>query len=145
MLKTARFTANPEICEAQRRLAQIAAKLLLIEHEIFEIRQQLPLAAAHLAMEEESIPYNVAGHLYVKLGQVQAQCLRRGARELLVSSKANDQDLALGFHQLAIERDDEDLGPEGFDDLDRRRIEVLRNWPQKFHGESDDDSETPTP
>ena len=54
-------TVSPRVREAQRRIVSIATWILLLEQRLFEIQQSLPLAAAHLAMEEESIPYSTAG------------------------------------------------------------------------------------
>lgn len=97
-----RLTPSPRILDAQRQIVTIATRILLQEHRLYEIQQSLPLGAAHLAMEVESIPYNAASYLYVKLARVQSQRLRRAAQELLSLSKTSDQDLVLAFDDLVV-------------------------------------------
>lgn len=131
----------PQVLNAQRRIVTIATRILLYEHRLYEIQQSLPLGAAHLAMEEEAIPYTAASYLYVKLAQVQSQRLRRAALELLALSKTSDQDLALELGDLAMAKDDEGTEAE---DLDRLRLAVLRDEMPSASGDSereDDDQE----
>ncbi len=137
---TRQLAPIPQVLDAQRRIVTIATRILLHEHRLYEIQQSLPLGSAHLAMEEEAIPYTAAGYLYVKLAQVQSQRLRRAALELLALSKTSDQDLALEFGDLAMAKDNEDTEP---DDLDRLRLAVLREemFPADGDSEGEDDDQ----
>ena len=118
------ISPSPRIHGAQRRMVSIATRILWHEHQLYEIQQSLPLEAAHLAMEEETIAYNAASFIYVRLAQIQTQRLRRAALDLLTLSKTSDLDLALEFADLArARRGGETAQSEG---LDRLRLTVLR-------------------
>lgn len=119
------ISPSPRIHGAQRRMVSIATRILWHEHQLYEIQQSLPLEAAHLAMEEETIAYNAASFMYVRLAQIQTQRLRRAALDLLTLSKTSDLDLALEFADLARAKKGGGETAEG-EDLDRLRLAMLR-------------------
>ncbi len=85
--------AHPHLLVAQRRLLEAVIQLLELDQHLYEMVDGLHLPALLIAMEEELIPPNAVGHLYLTVQRVQGQYLKPATQALLEILQKRDEEL----------------------------------------------------
>jgi hypothetical protein len=79
----------------QRRVVDLVLQLISLSQQLHEIRQDLPLPATYLGMEDGTVPFTATSLLYVRLSQVQEQRLKPAIEALLGVVQTSDEELGV--------------------------------------------------
>lgn len=87
------FGSTERLLVIQRHVLDVLVRLMVLNQRLYEIRQQLPLPASYLGMEDGTVDFSAVGLLYAKLTQVQGQRFEPAIEALRSLIQVSDEEL----------------------------------------------------